>query len=160
MTKGNINVKKAAPKAAPNKIKKVPKVVKKLWDRKKLAVGQYLSELAYYEVKKISGKKVSVLSSIGGEIDIDFDLLKDMDSAQHYAKEVPLSMTQLVEVLETVNDTVFKVVFRKQANVENAANVLDGVSLADLKNAAKKASIAEQIAVGERTTMIARLIDL
>ena len=107
------NVKKAAGKPAPKAIKKAPKTIKKLWDRKKLAVGQYLSELAYYQVKKIQGKKVDVVSSIGGEITIDFDLLKEMDSATHYAKEVPSTMTQLVEVLETVHDTVFKVVFRK-----------------------------------------------
>jgi len=42
------NVKKAAGKPAPKAIKKAPKTIKKLWDRKKLAVGQYLSELAYY----------------------------------------------------------------------------------------------------------------
>lgn len=52
-------------------------------------------------------------------------------------------MTQLVDVLETVNDTVFKVVFKKQANVDHAAKVLAGVSLADLKNAAKKSTLAE-----------------
>jgi hypothetical protein len=34
------------------------------------------------------------------------------------------------------------------------------VSLADLKNAAKKATVSEQIAQGERTEMICKLIDL
>jgi hypothetical protein len=57
-------------------IQKAPKPsLKRLWDRKKLAVGQYLSELAYYCVKKISGEDVEVESSIGGEITIAFELL-------------------------------------------------------------------------------------
>ena len=91
---------------------------------------------------------------------MDFDLLKEMDSASHYAKEVACNMTQLVEVLETVNDTVFKVVFRKQANVDNAAKILEGVTLADLKNSTKKIAIAEKIAVGDQTTLICKLIEL
>ena len=160
MAKAAINVKSSASKVAPKTIKKAQKSIKKLWERKKLAVGQYLSELAYYQVKKIAGKTVEVESSVGGEISVDFDLIKEMDSAQHHAKEVASTMTQLVEVLETAKDTVFKVTFRKQANVDNAAKVLDGVSLADLKNTAKKSAIADQIASGERSTMICRMIEL
>ena len=107
MAKAAINVKSSASKVAPKTIKKAPKSIKKLWERKKLAVGQYLSELAYYQVKKIAGKTVEVESSVGGEISVDFDLIKEMDSAQHHAKEVASTMTQLVEVLETAKDTVF-----------------------------------------------------
>jgi hypothetical protein len=66
-----------------------------------------------------------------------------MDSAQHFAKEVHCSMTQLVEVLETVNDTVFKVVFKKQVNADHVAKILGGITIDDLKSAAKKASIAD-----------------
>ncbi len=69
-------------------------------------------------------------------------------------------MTQLVEVLETANDTIFKVVFKKQANVDAAAKRLDSVSLNDLKNPAKKSAIAEEIAFGERSTMICKILDL
>jgi hypothetical protein len=41
------------------------------------------------------------------------DLLENMDSADHFAKEVPLSMTELVEILETAHDTIFSVYFKK-----------------------------------------------
>ena len=40
---------------------------------------------------------------------ISKDLLEKMDSADHYVKEVPLSMTELVEILETTQDTIFTV---------------------------------------------------
>jgi hypothetical protein len=112
-------VKSSKPAATTAKIsaktiaKKEKPDLKHLWDRKKLAKGQFLSEVAYYCIKKINKQKVEVLSSIGGEITIDIDLLKIMDSAQHHAKDVPCSMTQLVEVLDHVNDTVFTVVFKK-----------------------------------------------
>ena len=123
-------------------------------------IGQYLSEVAYYRVEKILKDKVEVVSSQGNEITIDLSLLKDMDSAQHYSREVFASMTQLVEVLETVNDTAFKVVFKKQANIESAAKRLETVTLNDLKNPAKKSAIAEEIAFGDRSTMICKMIDL
>ena len=83
-----------------------------------------------------------------------------MDSSQHYAKEVPCSMTQLVEVLDHVNDTVFSVVFKKQPNLDYVASLLDGITVADLKQAAKKSALAEKIATGERATMVCKLIDL
>jgi hypothetical protein len=37
------------------------------------------------------------------------DILEKMDSASHFEKEVPLTMTQLAELMETCGDTVFTV---------------------------------------------------
>jgi hypothetical protein len=37
------------------------------------------------------------------------DLLENMDSADHFKQEIPLSMTELVEILENAHDTVFTV---------------------------------------------------
>ena len=107
------NKKKSAPAKGSKPIRKAEKARKANWNRKKLDIGQYLSEVAYYRVEKILKDKVDVVSSLGNEITIDLSLLQDMDSAQHYAREIFCTMTQLVEVLETVNDTAFKVVFRK-----------------------------------------------
>ena len=154
------NKKKTSIAKGSKPIKKDDKTRKANWNRKKLDIGQFLSEVAYYRVEKILKDKVDVVSSLGNEITVDLDLLKQMDSAQHYAKEVNCNMTQLVEVLETANDTIFKVVFKKQANVDAAAKRLDSVSLNDLKNPAKKSAIAEEIAFGERSTMICKIVDL
>jgi hypothetical protein len=36
-----------------------------------------------------------------------------MNSANHFAKEVAMNMTELAELIETVGDTAFTVTFRK-----------------------------------------------
>jgi hypothetical protein len=43
-----------------------------------------------------------------------------MASASHFAKEVPMNMTGLAELLEQCSDTVFTVQFHKQPNKEAA----------------------------------------
>jgi len=47
-----------------------------------------------------------------------------MHSADHFAKEVPMNMTSLAELLHSVQDHVMTVVFRKQATQENAIEML------------------------------------
>jgi len=44
---------------------------------------------------------------------ISKDILEKMDSANHFAKEIPMNMTELAELLESSGDTVFTVSFRK-----------------------------------------------
>jgi hypothetical protein len=48
-----------------------------------------------------------------------------MASGTHFAKEVPMNMTALAELLETFYDTVFTVCFHKQATVDSAKETLD-----------------------------------
>lgn len=50
--------------------------------------------------------------------------------------------------------------FKKQANFEHAAKRLGSVTLDDLKNPTKKLAIAEEIAFGERCTMICKIVEL
>lgn len=75
------NKKKAAIAKGSKPIKKNDKTRKVNWNRKKLDIGQYLSEVAYYRVEKILKDQVEVVSSLGNEITVDLDLLKQMDSA-------------------------------------------------------------------------------
>lgn len=49
-------------------------------------------------------------------MDVSKDILQNMDSATHSEKIVPMNMTDLAELIETVGDTVFSVKFRKQPN--------------------------------------------
>ena len=42
-----------------------------------------------------------------------------MDSADHYAKEVPMTMSSLNELLETIFDTVFTVCYRKHSKIQS-----------------------------------------
>ena len=47
-------------------------------------------------------------------------ITNDMDSADHYDKEVPMNMTSLAEFLVGLGDTVFTCSFRKLPTVEAA----------------------------------------
>jgi Mor family transcriptional regulator len=38
---------------------------------------------------------------------VSVDILENMDSADHFEKEVPSTMTELAEVLQGASDTIF-----------------------------------------------------
>jgi hypothetical protein len=80
-----------------------------------------------------------------------------MASATHYAKEVGLSMTDLVDVLEQCSDTVFSVQFRKQANKESAQKLLEATTIKDLKDKKKVAEIAKELTEGPLSEKVCHL---
>jgi hypothetical protein len=84
-----------------------------LWEAKKLAAGQWLSQTAYYCVQKVDGNTITVLNSHGNQLIVSKDILEQMESADHFKTQVVATMTQLVEVLEAAQDTIFTVVFKK-----------------------------------------------
>lgn len=86
---------------------------KPLWDTKKFALDQYFSQTAYLNVKGIEGNRVTVENSYGGEMIVSRDIVESMDSADHFKKEVPMNMTNLAELLQSVQDNIFTVQFRK-----------------------------------------------
>ena len=55
-----------------------------------------------------------MLNSFSNELIVSKDMLEHMDSADHFQTEVVATMSQLVEVLESAQDTVFTIVFKKQ----------------------------------------------
>jgi len=69
---------------------------KPLWDPKKLAVDNFFSCISYLKVTAIEGNKVTVKNHHGGSWFVSKDLLvRDMWSADHFAKEVKCTMTDL-----------------------------------------------------------------
>ena len=48
-----------------------------------------------------------------------------MKSADHFEKEIPMNLTGLAEVLQSVQDNVFTVGFRRQPTEESAAKLLE-----------------------------------
>jgi len=46
------------------------------------------------------------------------DILEKMHSGTHFKTTVPMNMTALAELLESVGDTVFSVKFHKKPNEE------------------------------------------
>ena len=61
------------------------------------------------------------------------EIIEKMPSATHFAKEIPLTMTGLAELLETFSDTVFTVCFHKQPTVDGAKEKLEGKTIAEIK---------------------------
>ena len=49
------------------------------------------------------------------------ELLETMYSGTHYCREVDMNMTGLAELLQSVQDNIFTVIFKKQATEEAAA---------------------------------------
>jgi len=97
---------------------------KPLWDTKQFAEGQFFSQTAYLNVKATEGNRITVRNSYGGEMIVSRDILENMHSADHFKKEVPMNMTGLAELLQSVQDNIFTVQFRAQAKEETAKKAL------------------------------------
>lgn len=93
--------------------KKAKRTSKPLWDPKKFETKQYFSQTAYLNVKAIDGNRVTVQNSYGNDLYVSKDILEAMHSGDHYQKEVNMNMTSMAELLQSVQDHVFTVSFRK-----------------------------------------------
>ena len=102
--------KKGAKKGAARKIKRIGKP---LWDPKKYETKQFFSQTAYLQVKEIDGNRVTVQNSFGNDLYVSKDILEGMYSGDHFKKEVNMNMTAMAELLQSVQDHVFTVSFRK-----------------------------------------------
>lgn len=91
-------------------------------------------------------------------MDISKDILQKMDSATHYAKEVPLNMTQLSELLSTCGDTVFTVSFRKQPNEKNVCEKLKEATTDQLQDAKFVSTFSKEITEGEECTLVCYIV--
>ena len=119
--------------------KKVKRTTKPLWDPKKFETKQYFSQTAYLNVTDIAGNKVTVKNSWGNTLYVSKDILENMVSGNHYDKEVPMNMTGLAELLQSVQDYVLTVSFRKQATEENAYALLRDATKASFSDKSKLA---------------------
>ena len=106
----------------------------------------------------IEGDRITVKNQWGNLMYVSRDIVEKMDSASHYAKEVPMNMTGLAELIESVSDTVFTVKFRKQANKENAQEALEKAKYSDLKDKKKLSNLVKEIVEGEECEMVCHLV--
>ena len=67
---------------------------------------------------------MTVENSFGNLLYVSKDILEGMYSSSHYKKEVGMGMTGLAELLQSVQDHVFTVGFRKQPTEDNTADIL------------------------------------
>jgi ribosomal protein L18E len=110
-------------------------------------------------VRAIEGPCITVENSYGNQMHVSRDILEQMSSASHFAKDVPLNMTALAELLETVGDTVLSVQFRKKPNEAQVAEKIASLKPKDLKDAGKLSKITKELLEGETVTMVCHLID-
>lgn len=87
---------------------------KPLWNPKKFDAKQFFSQTAYLKVKSMDDVGITVKNSYGNEMFVSRDILQGMYSADHYKKELAMKMSGLAELLQSVQDHVFTVTFRKQ----------------------------------------------
>lgn len=93
---------------------------------------------------------MTVKNHSGGSWFISKDLLaRDAWSADHYDKEVKCTMTDLSEILESCQDTVFKVAFRKKIEQKHIEERLNEINFQDLQNATKLNKMTKAIVEGE-----------
>jgi hypothetical protein len=91
-------------------------------------------------------------------MDVSRDILEGMWSASHFDKEVPMTMTDLAGVLETIGDTVFSIQFRKKPNEAGVVERLGELTLQNVHSQA--AALSRELIEGKTCTMVCRLVDL
>jgi hypothetical protein len=138
--------------------KKVKRTGKTLWDPKKFEEKQWFSQTTYFQVKEIAGNKITVENSYGNALYVSKDILEEMYSADHFKKEVPVNMTALAELLHSVQDHIFSVVFRKQPTEENAIDLLEKTDAKTFKDAKKVNQLAKDLIAGQTVKMTCHLI--
>jgi hypothetical protein len=131
-----------------------------LWDTKQFAVNQILSQTTYYNVSAIDGGRITVQDQHGNLMHVSRDIVEKMASGTHFAKEVPMNMTGLAELLEQCSDTLFTIQFHKQPNKDTAQELIEATSFKDLKDKKKVAELAKEITEGGLTTMTCHLVDV
>jgi len=140
--------------------KPVQRTTKPLWDTKKFEKDQFFSQTAYLHVTEIAGNRITVENSFGNKLYVSKDILEGMYSGEHFKTEVAMNMTGLAELLQTVQDHVFTVTFRKQPTEENAADLLQAADKNSFKDKAKMATLAKEILAGENCTMTCHLVQV
>ena len=88
------------------------------------------------------------------------ELLETMYSADHYEREIPMNMTGLAELLQSVQDNIFTVNFKKQANEQSAVDQLLNADAASFNDPKKLSQLAKQIVAGKDCSMTCHMVEV
>lgn len=142
--------------------KKTNKVKKRseypLWNPKSFEEKQWFSQTTYLQVKEIAGNKITVKNAFGNYLHVSKDILEGMYSASHFDKVVPVNMTTLAELLHTVQDHVFEVMFRKQPTEENALSLIQRVDQSALRNDSMLRLMSKELISGQTVQMTCHMV--
>lgn len=98
-------------------------------------------------------------NSFGETMHVSKDIIEKMDSGNHNAKEQPVNMTELAEILESVGDTVFTVSFKKLVKESDVQDKLSSMTPVQLKDAKTLTDLTKSIVEGEECTMTCHLVE-
>jgi len=127
----------------------------------KLKMGQFLSMTSYMNVQSFGrGDLVTVKNQHGHTMQMSKELLETMYSATHYKQVVPLNMTGLAELLQSVQDHVFTVNFKKQATKTLAAQILQEAEASDFTDSKKLTQLAKKLIQGEDCSLTCHMVEV
>jgi len=126
-------------------------------DITKLAPGDKLSRLAYYEVVKANDKSIIVKNQHDFKFQISNGIVEnEMYTACQYNDTKKVSRTGLVEILEKAGDTIFTVTFYKQVTEAHICDVLKNTG--DLSKASERKKLAKSLIRGTHRTLTGFLV--
>lgn len=120
----------------------------------KIKEGDFLSEIQYYKVVKVSGNKIKVRNQRGLEFGIDKPIVEEgLYSANQHDEVVRVTRTELVQILAGAGDSVFTVNFNKKVDPKKLRDIVNSPDVV-----VKTIKDAEKILLGEERTMVGHLI--
>jgi hypothetical protein len=136
-------------------------------DASRLHVGEFLSDVQYYKVVKVSPRTVTVSNERGFESKIDRTIIEEgMYSAGQYNLKQTLNRSQACELLENAGSAVFTVNFRKQVRekelreqILEAIATPDGELLGRSELQKRIKQVSKTALEGEERTLIGYLVD-
>lgn len=100
-------------------------------------------------MQKIEPDKVTVKNQLGGIWHVSRDILESMYSADHYEKEVPMNMTNLVVILEEAGDTIMKVQFKTKIHEKRVFEKLQIIDPKNIKSGKELDNLTKDLIEGE-----------
>ena len=132
------------------------------WDDKKLAVGDWLSQITYYKVKEIVDKDtVKVATSVNPSkvLTMSRDILEyEMHSSKAFDEKQKVSRTEMVNLLVDAKESVMTIKFHKKVDDTHIKSVLLGIkNQNDLKDAKSLKQLSKEICTGKDVEMVCSL---
>lgn len=120
----------------------------------------WYSSTNYVQVKSVTDRQIEVTSTAGGAWSMSRDLLQKMDSADHFDYEIPMARGELVEMLESVRDTIFTICFKKKVQQKKVVERLEiegEEAIGDMKKAKK---LAKELLQGEHCVIVGKMVNV
>ena len=129
------------------------------WDQKKLKVGNWFSEMQYYQITNKSGRECdcTIYNEDRERYSIPEEQLYDMYSSTLFSNEEKITRTSMVEILMNAKDCVFTVTFRTKVTPKDIEEVLSTVK-SDKQLHSESKALSKQMVEGKLTTISGFLV--